>query len=320
MKKNVRKEFIDEIRKSLPANTNAAIYLIGQLGLGKETVYRRLRGTIPFSLDEAAQVARELNISLDRLCGITGPKNGEYEFDINYFQDFNENYEQFMSGSLKIIDKIAQDPNGIYVMAANHLPFNLYSEYGALSDFRYRRWVYEREQGGSFSAEEFKKTTPEDNEKARQELTEAFRRVGSTYMILDANVFRALVKEISYFRVLSLITDDDVMNMRAELLVLLDRLERTMLQGETEHGAKISFYLSNFILDASYSYLESADSCFSFFHVYDVHQIMSVSPEICTVQKAWLQTILRHSTLITQSGEIERITYLKEQRAIVDAL
>lgn len=319
MKKNIRKEFVDEIRRALPDDMNAAIYLTSELGLGKETVYRRLRGTVSFSLDEAAQVARELGISLDRLVGITRPGNAGHEFDINYDQDFNDNYDLLVSGALGLFGKVAQDPSGIYIMAANYLPYFCYGNYKALSAFRYMRWLYERGQVRSFRADELT-TVPHDYDKARVELMDAFRRIGGTYMIWDENVFRSLIKEIKYFKTLAMLTDEDVANMREELLDLLGRLEDMMIKGRTENGGRIYFYLSNVIFDTSYSYLESKGFQASLFHVYAVHYVESHSPEICSVQKTWLQTILRHSTLITQSGEIERTAYLKEQRELINTL
>ena len=319
MKKNIRKKFVDEIRQALPEDVNAAIYLSGELGLGKETVYRRLRGTVPFSLDEAAAVARELGISLDRLVGIMHTGSSGYEFDINYSPDFNENYNQFVTGTLETLRKIAQDSSGLYITASNFLPWPCYGDYSALSEFRYKRWLYERGQVRSFHMEDAGAVS-HDYKKAQTELMDAFRRIGGTYMIWDENVFRSIVKEIRYFRTLAMITDDDVSNMRGELLDILDYLEDLMMKGKTECGGRVYFYLSNVIFDASYSYLESKGFQSSVFHVYAVHQISSQSPGICTVQKAWLQTILRHSTLITQSGEIERTAYLKEQRELVRTL
>ncbi len=319
MKKNIRKEFVDEIRCALPDDINAAIYLAGELKLGKETVYRRLRGTVPFTLDEAAAVAGDLGISLDRLAGITRPGNPVYEFNINYSCDLDENYDMFALGTLSVIRKVAQDPSGIFIAAANTLPWPCYGNRAALATFRYKRWLYERGEICSMATEELE-TMPYDYLKAQDDLMDAYRRIGGTYMIWDENVFRSLVKEIRYFRSISMITDEDVLNMRRELLALLDWLEELMANGKTESGVRVYFYLSNINFDASYSYMESKGFQNSIFHVYGVHQIESRSPDICTLQKSWLQTILRHSTLITQSGEIERAAYLKEQRSIVKTL
>lgn len=318
MKKNVRQEFIEEIRQTLPKNKNAALYLVDKLGLGKETVYRRLRGSVPFTLDEAARVAADLGISLDHVVGVTSAENAGYEFLINYLQNFDDNFREIMDGSMDALTKVSGDPAGIYIMAANHLPYRFYSPFKALLDFRFKRWLYEREKIESFSADI--REMADRYQKIQVKVLNGFRDINGTYMIWDDNVFLSLVKEINYFRLLSMVSDEEVAAIREELLELLDGLETMMVKGRTPEGKRIYFYLSNVIFDTSYSYMEARDFKISYFHIYAVHTLSSVSPQICAVQKSWLQTILRHSTLITQSGEIERSSFLKKQRALVEAM
>lgn len=319
MENEVRKYFVNEIRKALPKGTNAAIYLADQLKLGKETVYRRLRGTVPFTLDEATTVARKLGISLDHLVGITAPEDSDYKFSVNHFRDFDENYINFGSEPLDVLKEVAKDPACVHIMAANFLPYCLYGKYEGLADFRFKRWLYERGQIGSFSDEEAHRLK-KDYHESQSLILDAFRNIAATHIILDENVFRSLVREIDYFRILSMTTNEEARKIRGEILEILDALEELMASGETGNGTKIYFYLSNVIFDTSYSYIESEELQASYFHIYAVHYVESRSPEICEIQKAWLQTMLRHSTLITQSGEIERAIYLKEQRALVSTL
>lgn len=295
------------------------MYLVSQLGLGKETVYRRLRGSVSFTLDEAVQVARSLGISIDRLVGIAATKEVGYEFRIDYCSDFSENYNEFICEHGRILDIMANDPSGVYMMAANHLPYCFYLPYRGLMDFRLRRWLYERGQIESF-AEDSVFRLSEEYRAGQLDLLDKYRSVENTYMVWDENVFRSLVKELRYFQLLSMLSDKEISEIKDELKNLIDELEKMMIRGKTPEGKNIYFYLSNVIFDTSYSYLEARNLHTSYFHVYAVHTLQSESPEICAIQKKWLQTILRHSTLITQSGEIERTVYLKNQRAIVDTL
>lgn len=318
MKTNIRKRFIEEIRKALSRTNNAAIYLTNQLGLGKETAYRRLRGSVPFTLDEAARLSRLLGISLDRLVGLSA-EDADYAFSINYTKDFFENYEEFVSQSGRVLDIVGGDPHGLFIMAANHLPYCFYSPYTELMDFRLKRWIYEREMTESLSKKDSLDLSAQ-RRREQFELLNKYRAIEETHMIWDDSVLRSLVMEVRYFRMLSMLNDDEVAGIREELRNLLDRLEKMMITGYTPEGKRIYFYLSNVLFDTSYSYLEAGNFHVSYFHVYAMHMLQSESSEICSVQKKWLQAVLRHSTLITESGEIERTAYLKEQRAIIDAL
>lgn len=58
----------------------------------------------------------------------------------------------------------------------------------------------------------------------------------------------------------------------------------------------------------------------AFFRVYSINSLDSQDPSICTVQREWLQFLKRHSTLISQSGEIQRRQYFLRQRELAARL
>ncbi len=48
--------------------------------------------------------------------------------------------------------------------------------------------------------------------------------------------------------------------------------------------------------------------------------IDSTSYKMNIFQKNWISSLMRHSTLISKSGEIERIRFFKRQRELIDTL
>lgn len=67
------------IRNTLPEDKNIANVLTEILFIGKEAVYRRLRGEVPFTLYEAALIVKQLGISLDSLITTTCTNNPIYD-------------------------------------------------------------------------------------------------------------------------------------------------------------------------------------------------------------------------------------------------
>ena len=59
---------VNAVREKLPSKENLANTLMDILYIGKEAIYRRLRGEVPFTLTEAAIISRKLGISLDKIC------------------------------------------------------------------------------------------------------------------------------------------------------------------------------------------------------------------------------------------------------------
>ena len=81
-------------------------------------------------------------------------------------------------------------------------------------------------------------------------------------------LFILFVKEIKYFASLNLISKDDVMHLKEELLQLLGVVEHLSIKGEFSENKKVSFYLSNISFEATYSYIEKHDYQVSLLRVY----------------------------------------------------
>jgi len=161
---------------------------------------------------------------------------------------------------------------------------------------------------------------PEKIVTAHKKLSENIRKVGKTYFIWDSNIFQSFVKEIKYFAGLNLISTSDVMCLKNELQQLLTDLENLSIKGEFSERHELYIYLSNIDFEATYSYLSRKDFQISLFRVYSINSMDSQSPQICLMQKNWIQSFKRHSTLISGSGEAQRIAFIKKQRDIIESL
>ena len=155
---------------------------------------------------------------------------------------------------------------------------------------------------------------------AHKKLCESVKKCRKTHFIWDTNIFYSFVKEIKYFAVLKLITDDDVLHLKTELYQLLAMMEELSVTGEFSEGGKVCFYLSNIHFEATYSYIEKRDFQISLLRVYSINSMDSQSFYICRMQCNWIQSLKRHSILISESGEMQRMDFLQKQQAIIDSL
>lgn len=126
---------------------------------------------------------------------------------------------------------------------------------------------------------------------AHKKLSENIRKVGKTYFIWDSNIFQSFVKEIKYFAGLNLISTSDVMCLKNELQQLLTDLENLSIKGEFSERHELYIYLSNIDFEATYSYLSRKDFQISLFRVYSINSMDSQSPQICLMQKNWIQSL-----------------------------
>lgn len=306
------------LRERLPAGENLAGKLTEILCIGREAVYRRLRGEVPFSFDEMASVSRHLGLSLDKIAGNACSDDG---FDVRLLSspDTLRNYAEIAARYLKIFTYLANDPTGEISTASNVIPFTFYAPYEYLSRFRLARWMFQNEQLGT-AASLGDIPVPRTLIELQDQLSDTIRQVARTSFIWDGNIFRSFVDEVRYFRGLGVISAEDVEKIREELHRVLDDAEGFCIQGAFPNGNKLDIYLSNLFFGSTYSYAWKEGFESSLFRVYSVNFMDSQHPRICRMQRDWIRSLKRHSTLISQSGEMQRIAFFTAQRRHVDTL
>lgn len=129
-------EFINLIKEKLPVSANLANTLMDILFLGKEAIYRRLRGEVPFTLAEAAAVSRKLGVSLDELIGSSF--QGNALFNLNFIQqdDLIKTYSSIVDTYVNLFRNVKEEPNSCLYSSSNLIPQTSYLKYDMLSKFR----------------------------------------------------------------------------------------------------------------------------------------------------------------------------------------
>ena len=142
------------------------------------------------------------------------------------------------------------------------------------------------------------------------------KRCGKIYLRWDTDIFHSLVKEIKHFAELNLISANDGIHLKEELLQLLTELERLSVKGQSNNGHEASIYLSNINFEATYSYITKKDFQISLFRVYSINFMDSQNPHICQMQKDWIQSLKRHSATYFWARSTTHV-FLERQRRII---
>lgn len=319
MKNGILNELISTMRERIPQDMNLANTLADILCMGKEAVYRRLRGEVSFTIDEVALLSQKLGISIDQIVGSHVSNKVTFDLNLLHASSALESYYEIINRYLKIFDYMKTDNTTEVYTASNSLPFTLYSSYENLSKFRLCRWMY---QNGDIKTPHSLEEMSVDDRlvNVHKKLSESIRQCPKTFFIWDTNIFYSFVKEIKYFASLNLISKDDVMHLKEELLQLLDVVEHLSIKGEFSENKKVAFYLSNISFEATYSYIEKHDYQVSLLRVYSINSMDSQSSYICQMQRNWIQSLKRHSILVSESGEAQRIAFLQKQLEVINTL
>ena len=113
-------------KRKMPTGTNLANTLMDILYIGKEAIYRRLRGEVPFTLAEAAVISRKMGISLDKMIGVSFSNNAVFDLNVVHHTNTFETYHDILTKYVDAFDNIREDPTTEMATSSNILPQALY--------------------------------------------------------------------------------------------------------------------------------------------------------------------------------------------------
>jgi len=307
------------IRQKLPKGINIANILMDILSIGKEAVYRRLRGEVSFSLHEAALIAKRLGISLDSVISTDVSENSIFELKPQRYYDLREIDYKMLYEFLGVLKFAAQEKNSELVFTSNLFPQYPSYRYFLLGKYSSFKWMYLNQNLGDikpFHEIEF----PEEFHEACKGIINETMNIKNSCYIWDRTIFDSIVKEIKYFNSIRLIRNEDVKLLKEELHELLNYMEHIATKGKFETGNKIQIYISNISSDTGYSYLETDNIHLSMISAFSLNYVVSLETETLKKMKERIHFMKRVSTLISESGEMQRIQFFKTQREIVNTL
>jgi hypothetical protein len=317
--KTLNENLIEAIKEKIPNGVNLANVLMDTLYIGKEAVYRRLRGEVPFTFAEASIISNSLGVSLDRISGANSPKNALFALNIIDHKYPVETYHAQIGNYIRIYKAVKDNPALEWYAASNVIPQVFYLGYDNLVRFLLYKWMYQHEKinyikyfSGLKISESLKET--------QKEYVKISKEVASANFIWDNMMFCSLVNDIRYFTDINLITKDETDVLKEEILCLLEGLEQLATKGCHKPGKSVCIYVSNINFDTSYGYLETDDFKLSMLRLYSINEITTTDREVFEHQKEWIHSLKKYSTLISVSGEMQRIRFFEKQRQYVNSL
>ena len=139
-------------------------------------------------------------------------------------------------------------------------------------------------------------------------------------LVFDRSCTKRWANAIGAFRNMHLITDESVEVLKAELLQMLDELEEICASGQFRSGRPVSVYISDMDIEATYCYLSARHYRASCIDAFSINSLRSADPHMFEHMKRWIMSLSRFASLISCSGELQRIHFFKRQRAVVAEL
>lgn len=313
--------FIDVLNQKTPKRSELISQIADILKIEKESASRRMSGKVQFTIREMGILAQEMNILIDALI----------QPDQNYTPIFfrMDNPRIFISMN-DLIDSIEANILELQIGESNDqemgmifasLPVEFFIPYPTLCKFMYFKWGHH-----FIGSKEFEDFTswklPEKLNTIHYDIMKFYRKYRNIYYIWDRPVIWNLMKDIRYFNTIHILTPEDVFSIKKDVLQMLNDVEN-MANGTREsplNNGNIEIYISSLNIGISSIYYSSEEYYFSLFNTYFLHSAMQKGEMAGEKVKAWIHSLKKISTLISGSGEKERMLFFEEQRQILDQI
>lgn len=309
---------IEAVRDKLPIKANLANTLMDILYLGREAIYRRLRGEVPFTLAEAAVISRKMGVSLDNIVGVSFSNNAVFDMNVVHHENPFDTYYSIIDKYVQMSQVLKEDPASEMGTSSNIIPQTLSFNHDILSKFRLFKWMYQNDNIKCKHFEELE--LPQKLLDKQKEFVNLSQHIHSNDYIWDSMIFQHMVNDVQYFSDIHLISDEDKKQIKEDLLVLTDELENLASKGKSKTGNDIRIYISSINFEATYSYILASSFQVSMIRVYAINSITTQDPAMFNSLKEWIQSLKKFSTMISESGEMQRILFFKQQRQIIETL
>ena len=312
---------LDSLVKKVPKKSELVNIVTDTLRIEKESAYRRLRGEIPFTLNEAGAIASRMGISMDELIY----RNGQKKPSLTYMAlPLDSSMEDYDYESLKLLIKsfkeISFHANSEHGMAVNTLPATLYLNLKNLTRFLFFKWSHRYEDPGAYLR--YNEIILSDQGlRLQNELGTYMHKIDKTICIIDEALIGSIIKDLRYYMTIRYISSDEADALLSDLVTLIDDIERIAQYGRfPDTGNKFELYLSGVNIGTSYNYASGGHDYVSSFTTFVIQPAVSYQKETYLKVKDWVYYLRRMSTLISVVGVKERMEFLDRQRRLIDEL
>jgi len=310
---------VNTVLKNIPKNIKPVFYLMELLKISRESVYRRLRKDIPFSVDELTKLASTLNFSLDEI--IEGSNKERIFFDLGLQKSGSsgDSFSEMLQLYSVYINNLSQSKNSNIFLALNCI-FPLYTVcFQNIFKFQYLKWIVGTQE--DFKNTFSNLTIPEELSVLRKKVSEEIKMLCDSTFILTPNICLSIIKDIQYYYQRKLISKDDLEILKKELLQFINAAENVAKTGRFEGGnSQMDFYISIPYINSNTVYFEYDDVSEVHYWIYPNSPIMVKNSTVSNIHKQWLLSLKKSSTLITQSNEILQVDFFDTQRKLIGKL
>jgi len=320
----IQKHFFSHLKSTLPKHISLADSMGEILGLSQDSVYRRIRGEKPITLDEIKILCEHFHLSLDQVLQL---KSDRVVFQAPALENKSNDFIVYLKGMLAWMNNINSHEKREMFYLSKDVPifhFFHYPELAAFKTFFWRKSIINHPdyKDAVFSLDDFEKS---EEYSLAQALIKAYNELPSTE-IWNAESINSTVRQIEYYREAALFKKP------AEASVVLESYEKTLAHikaqvdkgrkfihgmGEAGYRAPLKLYINEIILGNNTILVEINGRRISFITYNVLDYLHTSDPRFNEVTFSNFHTLASRSTLISETGERERNRFFNSLRQMM---
>lgn len=312
MNENFNEIIISKIRNGLTPNVKLSEYLAKLLNISVPSAYRRIKGEIPFNLDEVSVLASEFKFSVDEIIGRSNMEQILFTLQSNSQHNGQETFYKMLSYYRDHVIAMNKSGKEESISTMNKMLVVFAIGYEHLFKFYYYKWMHQTLRTSMYYS--FSEVViPPEIVALYEEIKSYFPyKVDITY-IFDQNIFFNIVMEIEYFHKRGLVTNEELALIKKDLYDVLDYMEQNLRTGRNAAGGVSLYYYSTLNIESNTSYIKHGDTITSYFWIYSGGPIITINCEATTLHKRWIDSLKKYSVLITRSNEKLQTEFIDRQ-------
>lgn len=291
------------------------------LNMDEISVYRRLRGAVRFSADEIGKLASRYHISLDDL--LSEYPEGDYEawkMDLLLIAGKDGLDPDAIERNMPLIDLLSDQQCTEMGGALGGLTRHFYMHHKQLWRFMHFKWGRYYSNTDNYNTFDSVQISPKLSDLFDLHLSK-MKGIKYAFFIWDNLIFQKLVNDIRYFKSMSLLTEENVLLIKQDIIDLLDACETAAAEGRcTDLVERFELYISPINIDTSQFYIRYGEQWNYSIEVHGIRPIITSKPHVCKEFSQCINRLKNASVLISKSAERERRQFFNKQRELLGVL
>lgn len=324
---NLQKELFNQIKNALPDHVSMVDTLADLLGLSYDSVYRRIRGEKPITLDELKLLCEKFHVSADQLIR---QKAESVLFDAPGLNNHKATFIQHMQGMLQQASYFNSFEKKEMCYLCKDAPiwnFYLFPEIAAFKTFFWSKTINSEAELNDkiFSFEEFPYT---DCFEIGQQILREFNTIPCIELWNVESMHSTLNQVIYYRDAGNFKSNKDLEMVLDSFLKMINHLQLQaekgvkFMPGDTEvsYKAPIQFYVNELILGNNTMVMNLNGTPLTMVTYSVFHYLFTKDNRFYVKVMDSFNTLLSRSALISKTGEKERNRFFNALREKINGL